>query len=232
MSDESLTTTTTYSEIDREAIASLLIGRRIVQAEKGSFDYPGRDSWAAKAEGRLVLDDGTVLYLTGHEGGCSCGAGDYPLASLAAVDNIITSARVECAPRGDDWSEDDWNEDAADGAYRIFVIADATEINVAEFVGSDGNGYYGDGVLVDRRPPACSSGRRRPDVSMFKMHEAFEISVPLPGTVRLHIRTDLTDMKLEFGPAEAFWLARKLLRASEMIDVDAVSGGSETGGAQ
>lgn len=136
----------TYTEDDADEIAALLVGRRIVEAEEGSFDYPGRE-WRDKAEGRLALDDGTVLYLTGHEGGCSCGAGDYPLESVAAVDNIITSARVECSPTGDDW-------DQGDGAYRIFVIADAAEINVAEFVGSDGNGYYGTGfALTVVRPP-------------------------------------------------------------------------------
>jgi hypothetical protein len=52
------------------------------------------------------------------------------------VDNIITAARVECAPDASDDPE---------GTYRIFVVADAVEINVAEFVGSDGNGYYGTG---------------------------------------------------------------------------------------
>lgn len=144
--------TTTYDETDRDAIAALFVGRRIVEAEKGASDYPGRDKrWDDLAEGRLVLDDGTVLYLTGHDGGCSCGAGDYELESVAAVDNIITSVRVECSPDGDDI--------AGDGSYRIFVFADAAEINVAEFVGSDGNGYYGTGFsLTVVRPPAASGG--------------------------------------------------------------------------
>ncbi len=140
----------TYTEDDADQIPALLVGRRIVEAEQGSFDHPGRREWGNKAEGRLVLDDGTVLYLTGHEGGCSCGAGDYALESVAAVDNVITSARVECSPTGDDW-------DGGDGAYRIFVFADATEINVAEFVGSDGNGYYGTGFSLTVVRPARGS---------------------------------------------------------------------------
>lgn len=142
MSDDD--TTTSYTENDQDAIAALFVGRRIVEAEKGAFDYPGRATWDTQPDGRLVLDDGTVLYLTGHEGGCSCGAGDYPLAKVAAVDNVITSARVECAPDGEDG---DWDREP-EGAYRIFVIADATEINVAEFTGSDGNGYYGTGFSL------------------------------------------------------------------------------------
>lgn len=131
---------TTYTEDDGDAIAALLVGRRIVSAEMGSFDYPGRTSWDSPAEGRLALDDGRTLYLTGHEGGCACSAGDYPLATVAAVDNIITSARVEASPDGDDLP--------GDGHYRIFVVADAVEINVADFAGSDGNGWYGTGFSL------------------------------------------------------------------------------------
>lgn len=129
----------TYSETNEDEIAGLLVGHRIVQAEMGSFDYPNQ--WGEKAEGRLVLDDGTTLYLTGNDGGCACSAGCYPLEKVAAVDNIITSARVECSPDND-------YGDEGDGTYRIFVIADNTEINVAEFVGSDGNGYYGTGFSL------------------------------------------------------------------------------------
>lgn len=128
----------TYDETDQSHIETLLVGRRIVQAEKGTFEYPGR--WSSQAEGRLVLDDGTVVYLVGNDGGCSCGAGDYDLEKVAAVDNVITSARVECSPAGD--------EVDGDGTYRIFVVAEAVEINVAEFVGSDGNGYYGTGFAL------------------------------------------------------------------------------------
>lgn len=135
----------TYSHDDLDPIAALFVGRRIVEAEKGSFDHPGGNSWDGPADGRLVLDDGTVLYLTGNDGGCACSAGCYPLEKVAAVDNIITSARVEALPHDDSESYD---SDRENGTYRIFVVADATEINVAEFVGSDGNGYYGTGFAL------------------------------------------------------------------------------------
>lgn len=131
---------TTYTEDYPDEIAALFVGRRIVSAEMGVFDYPNR--WGEKAEGRLLLDDGTVLYLTGNDGGCSCSAGCYPLARVATVDNVITSARVEAKPVGDDFDSYD------DGTYRIFVFAENQEINVAEFVGSDGNGYYGTGFSL------------------------------------------------------------------------------------
>jgi hypothetical protein len=130
-----------YSESQSEKIAELFIGRKIVRAEKGSFTIPGAAAYHNTAEGLLVLDDDTVLYLTGNDGGCSCGAGDYPLTEVATVDNIITSAHVNAAPTGDEY-------DAGDGVYQIFVFADAKAINVAEFRGSDGNGYYGTGFSL------------------------------------------------------------------------------------
>ena len=132
--------TVTYDETDDDAIAALLVGRRIVRAEMGQFDYPVRSSWDKRPEGRLVLDDGTTLLLTGHEGGCSCGAGDYDLSKVATVENVITSARVHCDP------DDDGG--GGEGVYRIYVFSDNVEINVAEFVGSDGNGYYGTGFSL------------------------------------------------------------------------------------
>jgi hypothetical protein len=146
----------TYDHTENDKIAAVLVGRRIVRAEEGEFDFPGRDRWT-RPDGRLVLDDGTELYLTGNDGGCSCSAGCYPLHKVATVDNVITSARVECDPHDD---EEPWFGEGAreNGAYRIFVIADNTEINVAEFVGSDGNGYYGTGFSLTVVRPVSSVG--------------------------------------------------------------------------
>jgi hypothetical protein len=133
-------TNTTYDETDSAKIADLFIGRKVVRAEMGAFQIPGEDSYRSTAEGLLVLDDGTVLYLTGNDGGCACSAGCYPLADVATVDNIITSAHVNADPSGDD--------DRGAGVYQIFVFADAQPINVATFQGSDGNGYYGTGFAL------------------------------------------------------------------------------------
>lgn len=129
---------TIYYHTDQDKIEHLLVGRRIVEAEMGTFPTPGF-SWRG-AEGRLVLDDGTVLFLAGNDGGCVCGAGDYPLAKVAKVDNVITNAWVEQNP--------DCDDSPGDGVYRIFVFADGVETAVAEFAGSDGNGYYGTGFML------------------------------------------------------------------------------------
>lgn len=139
-------------ETSHKEIETLLLGRRIVAAEQGAVQISFPDAmpewqrpWDSNAEGVLTLDDGTQIYAKGHEGGCSCGAGDYELAHLATVDNVITSVRFEDSPSGHDLSGEGW--------YRIYVVADAVEINVASFEGTDGNGYYGTGyALYVRRP--------------------------------------------------------------------------------
>ena len=140
-------------ETNHGEIEALLLGRRIVAAEMGNVSIPFPDTmpdwekpwWAntSTAEGVLTLDDGTRIFARGHEGGCSCGAGDYPLARLASTDNVITSVRFEDRPA--DESADDGYGVSDRGWYRIFVVADSVEINVASFEGSDGNGYYGTG---------------------------------------------------------------------------------------
>ena len=112
------------NEEDKDAIKELLTGRRVEKV--------GDDT--------LRLDNGTVLTLGGHEGGCSCSAGDYDLVELNGVDNVITNVEFEDSPSGDD-------EDG-DGHYRIFVYAGNERINLATFEGSDGNGYYGTGYWI------------------------------------------------------------------------------------
>lgn len=116
--------TESYSDETPEEIAGLFVGRKIVEANL--------------TEGLLVLDDNTVLLLEGNEGCGGCPAGYYTLEHVATVENVITNASVECLP-GDEWD---------DGKYRIFVFADNQIINVAEFVGTDGNGCYGTGFSI------------------------------------------------------------------------------------
>lgn len=130
-----------YDETDDTKIAELFVGHKVVRAEKGHFTIPGTEGYySSRAEGLLVLDDGTELYLMGNDGGCACSAGCYPLEEVATVDNIITSAHVNADPDSDD--------DSGTGVYQIFVFADAKPINVATFKGTDGNGYYGTGFSL------------------------------------------------------------------------------------
>ena len=122
-------------ENSADRIAETLIGRRVVSATLGDSDFAGR----------LTLDDGTVIDVAPNIGGCCCSAGDYDLKQLAAVENIITAARVA---REDD---SEWGPTR----YRIYVIADAVEINLLTVEGNDGNGFYGTGfqLVVKHHPP-------------------------------------------------------------------------------
>jgi hypothetical protein len=130
-----MTQTKLLTQSDTEGISALLVGRRIIAAEHGHFDQ----DWGDAPTGKLTLDNGTVILVTPNQGGCSCSAGDYDLTSLATCDNVITSVRVVVEePDVEDWSE-------PDRSYRIYVVADAVEINAVQIDGNDGNGYYGTG---------------------------------------------------------------------------------------
>lgn len=140
--------TQTFDQNDHAEIENLLLGRRIISAEIGSFDvsqerndssyWPSYSFWGS-AEGLLTLDDGTRIYVRGNTGCGGCISGYYSLEHLASVDNIITAVRF------DDNPDSYYNSSDNAGWYRIFVFAGAEEINVATFVGTDGNGYYGTG---------------------------------------------------------------------------------------
>jgi hypothetical protein len=126
-------------EGDGVEIAALLVGRRIVGAEQGEFPVSDGHYWDTPT-GKLTLDDGTVILVKPNQGGCACSAGDYYLTSLATVNNVITDVRVVCES---DSSPDSWY--AGSQSYRIYVVADAVEINAVQIDGDDGNGYYGTG---------------------------------------------------------------------------------------
>lgn len=125
-------------ETDRREIGNLLVGHRVTRV----------------SEDTLLLDDGTLLRLAGHDGGCACSAGCYELTELNGVDNIITAVELLDHPSGDDhWIP---GEDLRDGYYEIFVFADNVKVNLATFTGDDGNGYYGTGYTIHVTPPTPS----------------------------------------------------------------------------
>lgn len=127
-----------HPDDDTSAITDLIVGRRIVTAARDDSDH-----------GTITLDDGTRLQFESGEGGCSCGAGDYDLEFFIGQDelpdNIITAVHFEDSPDGDD-------EDG-DGTYKVFVVAEDRRLRVAEFEGSDGNGYYGTGYTIKIKRP-------------------------------------------------------------------------------
>lgn len=138
------------SEADEAATRELLVGRRIVHAEQHE---PRKlaGHFLTSYTGTLTLDDGTKVLVAPNEGGCSCGAGDYELTHLAAVDNVITDVRLDAETAVDKWGE-------GPTSYRIFVVADAVEINALQIDGDDGNGYYGTGYQLFVQPVDLGSG--------------------------------------------------------------------------
>lgn len=102
------------------------------------------------SDDNLVLDNGVTLQLVGNDGGCGCNSGCYDLTELNGVDNIITDVQFE-SPGIDDYDGTGGYEDVS-GTYKIFVFADNQKINLAEFYGTDGNGFYGTGYHIYFRP--------------------------------------------------------------------------------
>jgi len=142
------------NEEDRDEIEALLLGRRVVDVEGIN----------------LTLDNGVVIEALGGEGGCSCGAGDYDVEVLNRVNNAITRVEFDYCPAGDDehrynpetgrydlvvnrTEHPDNPKDSYTGWYRIFVYAENEQINLMQFNGSDGNGYYGTGFALRVRVP-------------------------------------------------------------------------------
>lgn len=121
-------TTKTYDQDNAAEIEALLLGHTVTKVDSD----------------RLQLDDGTILILTGHDGGCGCNSGCYDLTELNGVDNIITKVELVADPAGDGY-------DADPGTYRIFVYADNVQVNLATFEGTDGNGWYGTGFSIEVR---------------------------------------------------------------------------------
>ncbi len=122
-----MTTETIYYD-DEKAIGDLLMGKTVVKV--------GDDT--------LALSDGTVLTIVPNEGGCSCGAGDYPIDELNgcpnnAIMNVVIK-QVEDEPYGDTH-------------YQIFVLAEDRRIKLLDVSGNDGSGYYGTGYWIEVYKP-------------------------------------------------------------------------------
>jgi hypothetical protein len=82
---------------------------------------------------------------------------EYSEEDTDEIAQLLVGHRIIKAEMGDldsDVPHSSWLFDGPkEGTYRIYVIADAQEINVAEFVGSDGNGFYGTGFSLIVVPP-------------------------------------------------------------------------------
>ena len=136
---------------DVEILRDTLVGRSVTSVQLGGEDLPEDPYRYERAEGKIVLDDGTVLFLGGNDGGCSCGAGDYALTKLngTPVNGIMNVEVVVDGDANDPYSEPDLT-------YRIFVLAQDNRFELAAFEGNDGNGYYGTGFWFTVQRPETS----------------------------------------------------------------------------
>ena len=97
--------------------------------------------------------DKKILRLGGNEGCGGCSAGNYDLTELNDTSEthqggynwishaVVTNVEFE-EPDDDKWGD-------KTGCYRIFVYTENKKIKLAEFEGSDGNGYYGTGYWIE-----------------------------------------------------------------------------------
>ena len=148
-----------HDEDDHEAITALLLGHKVTKV----------------ADDHLLLDNGTLLKLVGHEGGCACGAGDYELTELNGVDNVITAVEFRNDP------DEEYRDEK--GVYQIFVFADNQKINLATFEGHRRQRLLRDRLLRARAPRA-PGGMTMPDTPAHLQAEAVE--VPCDATHQLH----------------------------------------------
>lgn len=131
---------------DTTAAQERLLGRRITSITR-TADHRTDGAFGDKAT--LTLDTGDTVELYGHDGGCACSAGCYELtelATLADVDNIITSVVFDDT----EVVEDKYGDPC--GTYRLFVVVEDQQIQLAAFDGDDGNGYYGTGYYLNVIP--------------------------------------------------------------------------------
>lgn len=120
-----------YDQEDEKEISELLVGRKVTKVSNNT----------------LLLDDGTELEVQGNDGGCSCGSGDFGLTELNGVDNAIMSVSIENRTKSAEEQEaDEWS--GYEEVFTIFVYAENQQIKLAEFEGSEGNGYYGTGFQL------------------------------------------------------------------------------------
>lgn len=138
-----------------ERMKELLVGRTIVET---TISEEKPEPYTSGPTGRLVLDDGTRLKLWGNDGGCSCGAGCYPLEKLNPVDGVITNVEIVEEPSGDGspckiCGQKYCSHEYEEGHYTIFVVAEDKRLELAKFTGDDGSGYYGTGWWIQVEAP-------------------------------------------------------------------------------
>nr|DAV25713.1 MAG TPA: hypothetical protein [Caudoviricetes sp.] len=114
-----------------EKIKETLISKQVTRIEQ-------KDDFTVE----VTLDDGVILTLTGNEGGCCCGNGDWTISEILS-DSEKPSGRIMNA-WVDDQIRSDEEMDEICGPIRVFIMVEGREYPLVEFNGYD-NGWYGHG---------------------------------------------------------------------------------------
>lgn len=123
----------------------LLIGRYVTNIETGTFIEKPYMGDCQKTQALITLDDGTRLLAVGHDGGCSCGQGDFEFTKAfyqGSPTARITNAAVEME------GEPGFGGDISATGFKVFVIVDDEKLPLLEFEGWEGGGYYGRGFWL------------------------------------------------------------------------------------
>lgn len=126
-----------YTDEDKEEIRNLLLWNRVEVVSKTEVIGPVGILRILPKHGEEKL-----LRIGGNEGCGGCSSGWYELSELNGTAwNAITAVDFEDSPDG--------SYGNGEGHYRIFVYCENRKIKLAEFEGSDGNGYYGTGYWIE-----------------------------------------------------------------------------------
>lgn len=122
---------------DVKELNALLVGRRIVSAEKGTRrELLGASDWnGALPAIRYELDNGTKLIAADRDGGCACSNGCFEITEGVLPQNVITN--VEVAEEYAYGSQGD-----GQAVIRMFVYSETDKSELFHSEGGD-NGYYG-----------------------------------------------------------------------------------------
>lgn len=122
-----------YNDID--SLKSLVVGHRIVKADKGVRGDWVPDSYDGGLPAiRYELDNGAAFVASDTDGGCACSNGCFEItASETLPESVITD--VEQIEE----SDSEWSESAN---IRLFVYSAGIKTELFHSYGGD-NGYYG-----------------------------------------------------------------------------------------
>ena len=126
---------------EEREINDLFVGRKVVEVDE--------------SRALIILDNGTEVHVVPNDGCGGCPSGYYEIKHLNMIkesDHVITAVSVK--EENNSTEEERYNESDVT-VYQLAVYAsgvssdDGVSTNLVEISGSDGNGYYGTGFVLE-----------------------------------------------------------------------------------